>query len=215
MICNLLFDMGGVVLPMNVPEEPVRRFAQLGLSQTLAQQYFGRWGQRGIFRAVEDGTLSPEEFLRAYESLTGYSATFEEISWAWRGFILPAPPKRLALLHELRAKGYHLALVSNTNPFLQHWEESADFCDQGVGIQSFFDRLWYSYELKAYKPDAYFFDRLLVLGEYQPQECLFLDDALHNVEAARAVGIAAIHVPNNEDWEEALRNYLKKQENYS
>ncbi|MDD7304770.1 MAG: HAD family phosphatase [Bacteroidaceae bacterium] len=208
MIKNLLFDMGGVILPMRPMTEPVRRFGELGLTPQLAGEYFGRTGQRGIFRQVEDGSLSAEAFLEAYEQLTGYRAGFADIEWAWRGFVHATPPDRLACLRELRAEGYHLALVSNTNPFLQRWAESAAFSAEGKGIGDFFDRLWYSYELKAYKPDALFFERLLKAGGYNAEECLFLDDSEANVQAARHMGVPSLHVPDNQDWMIPLRQCL-------
>lgn len=209
MIKTLLFDMGGVICPMQDPAVPAARFKEIGLSEQLAAQYFGRNGQQGIFRGAEDGSLSPDEFLAAYEQLTGYRATFDEIEWAWRGFIFPPTPDRLRALEQLRAEGYHLALASNTNPFLQRWEESTDFTPEGKGIQMYFDKLFYSYELKAYKPDADFFHRILEQGNYRPEETLFLDDSLKNVEAAREVGLRAIHVPDNQSWEGPLREVLK------
>lgn len=208
MIKTLLFDMGGVICPMQDPSEPAARFRRIGLSEQLAAQYFGRNGQQGIFRGVEDGSLSPDEFLDAYEQLTGYRATFDEIEWAWRGFIFPATPDRLRALRQLRAEGYHVALASNTNPFLQRWEESADFTPEGKGIQAFFDKLYYSYELKAYKPDSVFFRRILQQGNYRPEETLFLDDSQKNVEAARQTGLRAIYVPDNRLWMEPLRQAL-------
>ena len=103
-----------------------------------------------------------------------------------------------------------MALACNTNPFLQRWEESTDFTPEGKGIQAFFDRLYYSYELKAYKPDALFFHRILQQGGYRPEETLFLDDSQKNVEAARQVGLNAIYVPDNQLWVEPLREALEE-----
>ncbi len=209
MIKNLLFDMGGVILPMQPAEEPIRRFAKIGLSPELGQRYFGRSGQKGIFLGIEDGSLGVDEFLEKYFEMTGYHATFQDIEWAWRGFVQRTPPERLRWLEQLRREGYHLALASNTNPFLQRWEESSDFSAEGEGIGAWFDHLWYSYQLKAYKPGAAFFQRLLTQGGYRADECLFLDDALHNVEAARACGMRALFVPDNTDWLDLLRNELR------
>ncbi len=194
---------------MQSADEPARRFLRIGLSEELARQYFGRNGQQGIFRGAEDGSLSPDEFLEAYHRLTGYRATFDEIAWAWRGFVFPPTPARLQALRQLRAEGYHLALASNTNPFLQRWEESEDFTPEGKGIQMYFDKLWYSYELKAYKPDALFFQRILQQGGYRSEETIFLDDSPKNVEAARQAGLQAIYVPDNRLWEGPLREALK------
>ncbi len=208
MIKNLLFDMGGVILPMRPVEEAIRRFSQIGLRPEVGRQYLARNGQKGIFMELENGTLSADEFLEKYYELTGYRTVFEDIEWAWQGFVMPTPPERLLWLEQLRGEGYHLALASNTNPFLQRWEESSAFTAEGKGIGAWFDRLWYSYELKAYKPGAEFFLRMMEKGGYHAEECLFLDDALHNVEAARACGMRALHVPDNMDWLEALQQEL-------
>ncbi len=210
MIKNLLFDMGGVILPMNDIEIPIERYARIGLQREDALRLFGLYGQQGIFRDAESGILSPDEFLEAYRQLTGYAATFAEMQWAWLGFVQDVPPQRLEWLTQLRNEGYHVALVSNTNPFIQHYCESSAFSPQGRPIGDFFDVLYYSYELGACKPDPLAFRRVLERGTYKPEECLFLDDALHNVEAARAQGMQALHVPDNQDWMLSLREYLSR-----
>lgn len=208
MIKNLIFDMGGVILPIQPIGEPMRRFARLGLSREQAERFFGLYGQQGIFREAETGELSAEEFLEAYHRLTGYAATFEEIAWAWLGFVHEPPVERLYELNRLRGEGWHVALLSNTNPFIMRHCESTAFSPQGQGIGSYFDRLFYSYHLGACKPDSRAFERMLELGGYRAEECLFLDDALHNVEAARALGMQALHVPENQDWAQPLRQRL-------
>lgn len=208
MIRNLIFDMGGVILPMQSIEEPMRRFAQLGLTRNQAEQCFGLYGQQGIFREAETGERSAEAFLEAYRELTGRATTFDEVSWAWLGFVHEPPVERLHELDRLRGEGYHVALLSNTNPFIMRHCESPAFSPLGKGIASHFDRLFYSYRLGACKPDPSAFERMLQQGGYVAAESLFLDDAMHNVEAARALGMHALHVPENRDWAQPLRRYL-------
>ncbi len=205
MIRNLIFDMGGVILPMRPIEEPIRRFARIGLPEGMAMSMFGLHGQQGIFQDVESGSLSAEAFLREYHRLTGYGATFTDIEWAWQGFVHDPPPERLRWLRELREEGYHLALLSNTNPFLNHHMESPAFSPEGLPMSSYFHSVYLSYRLHACKPSPLAFRRMLTLGGYPPEECLFLDDALPNVLAARALGIHALHVPDNHDWLLPLR----------
>lgn len=209
MIRNIIFDMGGVILPVREIEEPIRRFSQIGMNEDLARQLFSLYGQQGIFLEAECGSLSAEEFIEAYHKLTGYPATFEEIEWAWSGFICDPPRERLQWLNQLRADGYHVALLSNTNPFVMRHCDCGDFTPEGKPIGDFFDRLYYSYHLGACKPNPLAFRRMLELGGYQADECLFLDDGLRNVEAARREGLHVLHVPDNQDWILPLRNVLK------
>ncbi|MCD8304423.1 MAG: HAD family phosphatase [Prevotellaceae bacterium] len=205
---NIIFDMGGVILPMQDISEPIRRFRQIGMTEEMALRMFGLHGQQGIFQDVESGKLSSEAFLKAYERLTGFRATFGDIEWAWRGFVCDPPRERLLWLGELRQEGYHVVLLSNTNPFLMHHCDSPAFTPEGKPIAHFFDRVYYSYLLGACKPDPRAFLRMMQEGGYKAEECLFLDDARHNVEAAKKVGMRSLHIPNNIDWIEPLRQAL-------
>jgi putative hydrolase of the HAD superfamily len=90
------------------------------------------------------------------------------------------------LLHQLRFK-YKLACLSNSNSL--HWARFD-------GFQEYFDVALSSHLLKVIKPDAACFRRVLLECESEPGEVLFFDDALVNVEAARACGIRSLHVRN-------------------
>ena len=43
------------------------------------------------------------------------------------------------------------------------------------------------------KPDAAIYERALVRLGRRPEEAVFIDDFAHNIEAARQLGMAAIH----------------------
>ncbi len=208
MIRNIIFDMGGVILPMRSIEEPIRRFASIGLPEDKARRMFTLHGQSGIFLEIESGALTADEFLAAYKELTGYPATFNDIEWAWRGFVQDPPEERLGWLLRLKEEGYHTAMLSNTNPFLMHHCDSDAFSKDGHPISYYFHSTYYSYHLGACKPDPKAFLRMLDEGGYQAGECLFLDDAMHNVEAARHLGMHALHVPDNQPWLAPLRRML-------
>ena len=63
MIKNLIFDLGGVVLPLN-PEQAWTRFESLGIKNT--RQQMGVYGQTGIFRQLEDGSIRVEYKVLTY-----------------------------------------------------------------------------------------------------------------------------------------------------
>ena len=61
MIKNIVFDLGGVVIPLT-PETAWQRFEQLGIKDT--RQQMGLYGQTGIFLQLENGSITTEQFLK-------------------------------------------------------------------------------------------------------------------------------------------------------
>lgn len=82
---------------------------------------------------------------------------------------------------------YQTAIISN----------AMDDLDEFVGVRypmaDAFDLVVGSAYEKVMKPAAVIFERTLARLDRQPHEAVFIDDFLHNVEGARAVGMAAIH----------------------
>lgn len=200
MIRNLLFDMGGVIFRQNT-EEAFRRFRQAGIDP---DQYMGAFGQQGFFLDIETGAIDEAEFCRQMaRAAERPSVSLDEARHCWLGFLLDVPVDRLRHLLTLRPH-YHLGLLSNTNPFMMGFTRSPQFSADGRPISDYFDSLFCSYEMKAYKPDPAIFLQALAADGMQADETLFIDDSLKNIQAAEAVGIHGLHVPTNEDWRPAL-----------
>ncbi len=199
MIKNILFDMGGVVFLQNT-EKAFRRFAAQGVD---TDKYMGAHGQKGIFLELEEGKISAEEFRRGMSEITGHEVSMSDAAYCWEGFFEVTPADRLHTLLELR-KQYHLGLLSNTNPFMMALTDSPRFSCDGRPISEYFDSLFLSYEMKAYKPDEKIFRMALERDGMLADETLFIDDALKNIEGARRLGIHGLHVPTNADWRPML-----------
>ena len=218
MIKNLIFDLGGVVIPLN-PEQAWTRFESLGIKNTREQM--GVYGQTGIFRQLEDGSLSEEEFQRALgqqaQEQSNYFGeaepyfSYEQCVWAWCGYVDSVILDRLQNLLKLK-ENYRVLLLSNTNPFLTSWAESDAFSGDGHPISYYFHQVYYSYRMKDYKPSLSIFRKLLESEGIKAEESLFLDDGPKNVEAAEQVGIRGLVVPKNEDWMPRLMALLEEEE---
>lgn len=204
-IKNIVFDLGGVIITLD-PAEALRRFKALGLSD--AERYLDAYTQSGIFGNLEEGKITAEDFRSKLSSLTGHELTFDECKHAWLGYRKDVPQRNLDLLKELRAKGYRLILLSNTNPFMMDWALSSEFDGKGSSLNDYFDALYLSYRLGIMKPAPDFFRQVLDNENILPEETLFVDDGPRNVEAAGKLGFMTMCPDNGSDWTGELRSLL-------
>lgn len=204
-IKNIVFDLGGVIMTLD-PAEALRRFKALGLSD--AERYLDAYTQSGIFGNLEEGKITAEEFRSKLSSLTGHELTFDECKHAWLGYRKDVPQRNLDLLKELRAKGYCLILLSNTNPFMMDWALSCEFDGKSSSLNDYFDALYLSYRLGIMKPAPDFFRQVLDNENILPEETLFVDDGPRNVEAAGKLGFITMCPDNGSDWTGELRSLL-------
>ena len=103
---------------------------------------------------------------------------------------------------ELRRAGVRTAVISNMPVTLRTYlERSCEWLPQ-------FDCSYYSCDFHRAKPAAEAFLHCLNCLGVAPGEALFLDDRQENVEAARRLGIHAIHFVNPEQAQcEIDQNY--------
>jgi putative hydrolase of the HAD superfamily len=94
---------------------------------------------------------------------------------------------------------YRLLLGSNTNEL-----HTRRFKKQFAETLVHFDSLILSYEIRACKPDARFFEHCQCLAHAEPNECLFIDDIPANVAGAQAFGWNAIQYQAYPDLIEQL-----------
>lgn len=216
-IKNLIFDLGGVVIPLN-PEQAWTRFESLGIKNT--RQQMGVYGQTGIFRQLEDGSISEEEFQCAlgqqaqeqsdYFGKAEPRFSYEQCVWAWCGYVDSVHLDRLQNLLKLKEK-YNVLLLSNTNPFIMSWADSTEFSGDGHPISYYFHQVYCSYHMKDYKPSLTIFQKLLHDARIKAEESVFLDDGPKNVEAAEQLGIRGLLVPKNENWMPRLMALLNEE----
>lgn len=192
--------MGGVIFRQD-SEEAFRRFREAGLDP---EKYMGAFGQKEFFLDVENGKIDADTFCRKMAEASGREhVSWEEAQHCWLGFLRDVPVERLHYLLELK-KHYHVCLLSNTNPFMMSFTRSSKFSSDGKPISFYFDTLFCSYEMKAYKPDSEIFIKALDTDKMIAGETLFLDDSMKNIVAAQRLGIQTLYVKTNEDWRDRL-----------
>ncbi len=204
-IKNIAFDLGGVIVTIN-QETAVKRFKEIGIKD--AENRLNPYTQSGIFGDVEVGKITADDFIAELSKMAGHQLTFEDCQYAWKGYFAELPERNLEILKKLRAEGYRLLLLSNTNPFIMRWALNGDFDGHGNTLGSYFDGLYLSYECEAMKPDEKIFRKMCADQNILPADTLFVDDGPRNVAAASEMGFKTFCPKNGSDWTKELYDYL-------
>ena len=204
-IRNIVFDFGGVIASIDF-DKAVQAFKQIGLKD--ADRRLDKYHQTEIFQELEEGKLTTMQFQQLLGNLCGRTLNFEETQKAWLGFITEVNLHQLRYIEELHAH-YRLYLLSNTNPYIMSWACSEAFSPEGKPLTHYLDRLYCSYQMGYTKPDERIFQRLLEDASILPEETLFVDDGLNNIQAAQKLGMHTLHTVNGKDWCDALSEKIR------
>ena len=218
MTTDIIFDLGGVLLDLNM-ESIGEACKRLGINPEL---FFVKADAdntstvcQGISasKAITEyqiGNMTTEQFLSLVLSHCNEQITREDIIDAWNACIGLIPKERLNLIKELRQKGYHTHLLSNTNDL--HWEDikCRYFSEPGYTCEDLFDHVFVSHEVHLAKPaPAIYHYAVREIGR-PAEQCLFIDDTLLNVEAAKQEGLqgAWLDITKKDHLHDILKQFL-------
>lgn len=207
MIKNLLFDLGGVIMDIR-RENCVRAFQELGMSDI--GEFLGDYGQKGAFKLLEEGALTPDEFRAEIMKSCPVGTTGSQIDDAFNQFLVGIPAYRLEALAGLRRR-FGVYLLSNTNKIMWDSRIAEEFRKiPGREMDSYFDGTVTSFEARALKPSAEIFGYAVRKLGIVPEETLFLDDSQENIRAAVALGFHGAVVPASGDVDvfDVINRYL-------
>ena len=194
-IKNILFDLGGVLIDLD-RSKAVTSFEKLGFARIAS--YLGDYGQKGPFLALEAGKISESEFYDAIRKEIPLASN-EEIAQAFLPFLQGLPEAKLAMLRDLKSRGYRIMMLSNTNPIMFPIICETYFKQEGYTIDTYFDDIFLSYEMQAIKPEAKIFEQIIRETGIDPTETLFIDDSQENLEAAKPFGFETYLAPPRTD----------------
>ncbi len=181
-IKNVILDLGGVIINID-PMRTVEYLASYGVADI--ETAFARLEEARVFERVELGEINEAEMADEIRQLIPEAPSQEIIRAAWNSLLLDIPAERGAIVKRLAAK-YPLYLLSNTSP--GHMAIIDGMVREQFGWSSLrepFVRAFYSYEMGVRKPDSAIYARMLEESGLNPEETVFLDDTLANLEKAR------------------------------
>jgi len=187
---NILFDLGGVILDINV-QATLKRFYELGFPAELMQ--FPDSMSTDLYYKYETGKLDTEQFRNQIRKVAGIEMSDQTFNEAWNAMLVRFPEDRIALLKVL-SKRYDLYMLSNTSALHVKFFEKMYLETAGEAMQEVFKKLYYSHEIGWHKPDPEAWEYVIRDAAIKAEETLFLDDNIHNIKAAQELGFQAIHI---------------------
>lgn len=191
-IKNIIFDLGGVILNIDY-NLTAQAFKNLGVSNF--DELYSKAQQSELFDLMETGMVSNQEFRNGIRDIINLQLSDEEIDNAWNAMLLDLPFKRIELLKKLKAEGYRLFLLSNTNQI--HYDAYTENLknEHGIeGLEEFFEKTYFSHKIHKRKPLKEIFQFVLDDAELKAEETIFIDDSLQHVLGAKEAGINAFHL---------------------
>jgi len=139
--------------------------------------------------ALEETTLTGEvdlrELIEQVLDRRGRAVSPDDVLEIW--YRIEPDERVLTLIERVRAAGVTTVLATNQQSYRGSWMQA------NLPYHDYFDRQFYSFEVGLAKPDRAYFEHILDALGIAPNEAVFVDDKLENVEGARAVGIRAEH----------------------
>ena len=194
-IRNLMFDLGGVIIDLD-RQRCVDALVALGDSH--ADELLGLSMQKGEFMKLEEGKISAADFYNEMRRRIGRPVSDNEIADAINELLIGIPVERLRLLRELK-QHFKVILLSNTNSIMFDTKIADCFAQEGLSVSHYFDDIFLSYRLKACKPHADIFEKVIAQAQIIPEETLFFDDSQQNLDTAAALGFKTYLVTPDRD----------------
>ncbi len=186
LIKNIIFDFGGVIynIDFNLAKQA---FIKIGVENF--ELLYSKATQSHLFERLEMDLISPAEFRNEIRKLSNMNLSDDDIDHAWNSLLIGFDEKRISLLIELKKK-YQIYLFSNTNRihyhyFLKQFQQLTNFKTfDGLFVKSFF-----SFDMKRRKPNKDAYEYVISSMNLNPQNTLFIDDTIQNIDPAIDAGI--------------------------
>lgn len=190
----IIFDFGNVLLEWN-PRLVYRRFFQSEeeMEKFLHDVDFTDWNlQQDKGRPFAEGVSElSKQFPQYAELIQAYHDN-------WIHSIGNSLTGTIEIMKRLKKAGYQLYGLSNWSA------ETFPMARRKYDFFNLLDDIVISGEVGAIKPEPAIFEIMLKRIGRPASECLFIDDALANIEAARAMGFATVHFQSPEQLENEL-----------
>lgn len=193
----LFLDIGGVLLTNGWGHQ----------SRLRAAKHFGfdydEFNKRHltIFDTYESGKMTLEEYLELAVFYQPANFTMDE----FRDFLFNESkpyPEMIELINSIKHHYGLRTIAVNNEP-----REINEYRIKQYNLDSFIDVFASSCYVQTRKPDKNIYHFALNLAQVQPEEVVYIDDRLVLIQAARQLGLNAIHHTSTANTRDALAAY--------
>jgi len=204
-IKNIIFDLGGVLLNIDYNKTTIA-FEKLGIENF--DELFSQFKANDLFEKLETGQISEDEFYQSILQHTNTGADKKQIQQAWDAMLLDFRIESLEFLKPIKGK-YNIYLLSNTNSIHLSAFQKILFHQTGdQSLNGYFIKSYYSHLIGKRKPWPETYLYVLNDAELIPEETLFIDDSINNIEAAKHFEIKTHLLLPNERIEKLQLDHL-------
>jgi len=124
-------------------------------------------------------------------------SNFNHIIWDWQGVLNQAEGLNRELIDWIEKSDYEASILTNCG---------GDFSEllKNLGIEDIFKAVANPTMENVLKPNRSAYQKILKLIDEEPKNCLFVDDSLMNVKAAKEMGITSFLYKDNKSLFEKL-----------
>jgi putative hydrolase of the HAD superfamily len=195
---GFMFDYGGVMVHHQSDSDQAKLAQIAGIPKDVFTELY--WSERcdydkdlisGIeywqIVAQRGGTTFTEQVIQELIDFDNQTwMQFDSVMWEW--------------IDQLRAGGKRVGLISNMP------RDLGEALKSSTQKLSNFDQVTLSYEIRAVKPEPAVYEHCLEGLNTPPEQTLFLDDRIENVQGAELLGIRAIQFTSRDDVMLRLRS---------
>ena len=194
-IKNILLDLGGVICDLDW-EKMSQSFKNLSPDNESVNR---KALELELYIRFETGLISEEEFIFSGKRLLGSHVSEQQFIEAWNSILSKIPSSRIELLKKLGTR-YNLFLLSNTNVIHHRYIDEEILYKLGHDkLESFFQKIFMSYEIKIRKPDLECFHHVVNTLDLPAKEILFIDDDEKNTKTAIEAGMQSHFLDLNKE----------------
>ena len=194
-IKQVVFDLGNVLIDFNPTAYLLEEYENFEDVKILFHEVF-----RGKeWQLLDKGEMTDEEALSSIiKRIPAYEKDVEKILLHWEDFLIKEMKESVYFLRKFKAMELGIYGLSNyPKRGFNATKKKYDFFKE-------FDGMVVSYEEGVLKPDRKLYEVLFQRYNLDPKECLFIDDTMVNVSAAREQGMRAVHYRTADEFMEVL-----------
>ena len=202
MIRSIIFDIGNVLAAFDW----AGNLKKFGFPEEEYEAIANALYRSSDWDEMDRGVLTIEEMLTRFcRNAPQYADDIRRVIQDYAGHISQYPYAK-QMIRDMKERGYKVYYLSNYGEYgFEQTKDQLDFLEM-------MDGGILSYKVKLIKPDKWIYLDLMERYNIVPEEAVFFDDNIKNVEAACRLGIHGIQFLGYEQAMEALGE-LEAQEN--